>query len=51
MEIIITVFTAIIAIVFGVVIYKLATHPTSGKVQNYYRDRYHDQSRRNLPPF
>jgi len=51
MEIFITAFTVVVAIAFGVGILKLISHPTNGKIQTYYKDKYDDYHRRNFPPF
>ena len=51
METLITVVTVIIAITFGVGIFKLISHPTNGKIHTYYKNRYDDYHRRNFPPF
>ena len=51
MEIIITIAAAAIAVVFGVLVFKLSTHPTNGKIQTYYQDRYDDYYRKHFPPF
>ena len=51
MEIIVTIVAVIGAVSFGVLIFKLATHPTNGKIQTHYKDKYDEYHRRNLPPF
>ena len=51
METFITVVAVIAAIAFGAGILKLITHPTNGKIQTHYKDKYDEYHRRNLPPF
>jgi len=51
METIVTIVAVIGAVSFGVLIFKLATHPTNGKIHMYYKDRYRDHWRTNFPPF
>ena len=51
MEIIITILAVAIAVVFGVVVFKLTTHPTTGKIPIYYKDKYDEYYRKNFPPF
>ena len=51
METIITILAVAIAVVFGVVVFKLTTHPTTGKIPIYYKDKYDEYYRKNFPPF
>jgi len=51
MEMVITIIAVMGAVVFGVGIFKLITHPTNGKIKNYYKDRYDNYQRTNYPPF
>lgn len=52
MEIIITIGTLGILVIFGAMLWKFLTHPATGKIQYYYRDKYHENYRKtNIPPF
>ena len=51
MEILFTIGTVMVAIFMIAAIVLVAGHPTAGKIQNQYHDKYKEQYRRNLPPF
>ena len=48
---VITIIAVMGAVAFGVLIFKLITHPTNGKIKTYYKDRYDNYQRTNYPPF
>jgi hypothetical protein len=51
MEIITMVGTVGILGIFGIILWKLLTHPTTGKIKYYYKDKYQEHQRKNFPPF